>query len=466
MSNCIPCSPCNNNCPDDGEIIETTILDAEECWGCWRCWWCKDNCWINIQSTNDCLTVDTSECWVIKLTAECPKPTYVKAWANVIVKDITPVSDCYIDGWDCWVLGWWEVSATDEKVKACWGDTTPWTLLEKLKGWDNVTIESVNCSWWNAYLKIHANMDCPDYDYPEIVVHNNSKLIETSYWWSEGHEIWIADKETTNYDNMVCLWFQSNKDREITLVSSNAKVAEWIDTSSSEWGWAADWGWDMYTWNSAMATHDWIKILESWYYRVFWQLTVQCHPNDSGHATDNDKYFLNLWRAYLRLMRGWKRILLTTAKHWAYWRQVLFTWGDGIRIDENWTIEFTWWSFAWSWSAPEGWWTVSISGSVKANAWWWVQWNSGFSWPWATFNVDMYVDLYKDDIITLWYRWQSNIAQTWNTWVRFVGNDDITPGTGFDDRVFWWSMLWAHLVAPKLFQAWETTHDKIRWEIQ
>ena len=157
MSDCKctpPCSPCNNNCPDDGEILSVEILDAEDCNTncCWKK--CNDNCGINIQSTNDCLTVDTSECGVVKLTAECPKPTYVKAWDNVTVDEVNPPSDCYSDGWDCWIKGWWKISSTDEKVKACSWDSTPWYLYNKLQEWTWIIIDPVWCDWSDSKVKI------------------------------------------------------------------------------------------------------------------------------------------------------------------------------------------------------------------------------------------------------------------------------------------------------------------------
>ncbi len=444
MSDCKckqPCSPCNNNCPDDGEIIESTILDPEDCNTncCWKK--CSDNCWINIQSTNDCLVVDTSECWVIKLTAECPKPTYVKAWNNVTVKDVTPPDDCYIDGGDCDVKGWREISSTDEKVKACSWDKDPWFLDEKLVGDKWITVEKVNCdSWVWSKLKLNFNENqLPACEHPDVVVHNSSKIINTSYSW---HDIRISDKEPTTYNNNVCIGFISDKDIEIEFNESlNAKTIEWVDEHDS--------GRTVCTWNTDMATHQWVKILESGYYRVFWQLTVQ--NNLRVYPTAAEDYFINLWRAFLKLTRSWapKPYLLGTAKHWAYWRQVLLTWGNWISISADWEISFTWASG--SWNAPEGWWTVSIN--VSSNTRGGTQPNTMFDWPWMTYNIDCYVDLYKDDILTLWYRCQSNMgASAWKKWhFRFTWATD--PSTEFDYRLFGGTSLWVQFIAPKLFQA-------------
>ena len=439
LENC--CNSCSN-CPDDWEITEVQLLDADEC-QCWGCCWgcCKDNHWINIQSTNECLEVDTSECWVVKLTAICPP--VVVAWTNVTV-DVEPCDDdehCstkYIVNSEC----------IDEKVKACSWDTTPWYLNQKLVAWDRIHIESVWCDWNNAHLVISAD-DCPEYDYPELEIVWNSQLINLGVWWAKWHTIYISDKAKETYYNMVCIWFKENKDVSIRFDNVwNAMTIEWVSSH--------DWGWDMYTWNWAMATHQWIKILESWYYRVFWQLTVENNMKDWWVPAD--QYYINLWRAFLRIRRWNDDIYLSTAKHWAYWRQVLFTGWNGINVSDDWVISFTWAS--WHWTAPEWGWTVNVS--VSSNTPWGGQTNNWFDWPWATFNIDAYVDLYKWDIISLWYRAQSDMETAKNQmgYFRFTWADDTT--TEFE-RVFWWSMLWANLVASHLFQSKES--NKIYWDI-
>lgn len=445
LENC--CNPCTS-CPDDGPIIDVEILDPSDCNTncCWNS--CSDNKWINIQSTNDCLIVDTSECGVVKLTAECPRPTYVKAWQNVTVRDVTPPDDCYIDWWDCWVKWWWEINATDEKVKACSWDTTPGYLNQKLEGSRWINVEEVGCDWnTNSKLRLTFNDELlPKCEYPEVVVHNDSKLIQTSYWWPEWHDIRISDKETTSYDNMVCLWFEHNKYVHDTFDNQgntySVQRVDWWDNGRT-----------VYTWNRAMATHQGIKILESWYYRIFGQLTVENNANENWTVPAN-QYYINLWRAFLKIKRQWidDPILLSTAKHWAYWRQVLLTWWTGISVSEDGVISFTWGSFSWSWRAPEGWWTVSVSGPISVNAWWGTQTNEWFDWPWATFNVEIFVDLRKNDVISLWYRPQSDMTTSAQQTAYFIFTWQDDESTEFE-RIFWWSMLWACLLAPKLFNS-------------
>lgn len=453
LENC--CSPCNK-CPDDGEITEVELLEADECsgpcwWGCW-CWkWCKDNCGINIQSTNECLEVDTSECGVVKLTATCPP--VVVAWDNITV-DTEPCDD----NENCSIRYIVNAECEDEKVKACSWDTTPWYLNQKLVAWDRIHIESVWCDWWNAHLVISAD-DCPDFDYPELEVQWTSQLINLTVWWADWHTIYISDKAQQTYYNMVCIWFKENKDASVRINPDwNAESITWVDDVA--------WWWDMYTWNWEMATSQWILIRESWYYRVFWQLTVQNNVN-ATLSKNADQFYFNLWRAFLRIWRAWEEIYLSTAKHWAYTVSTILSWWTWISISDDWVVSSTWWTFSWSWTAPEWGWSVTISGNVRMNQWWWPQpiaTNGWFDWPWMTFNIDAYIDLYKSDIISLWYRPQSDMALApWKTGsFRFTWANDSS--TEFD-RVFWWSMLWANLVASHLFQTWETAHKKIYWDI-
>ena len=126
---------------------------------------------------------------------------------------------------------------------------------------------------------------------------------------------------------------------------------------------------------------------------------------------------------------------VSTAKHWGYARQVLLTWWSWIDISADWEIS-----------------TGSWSGQSK-------QW---FDWPWMTFNIEAQLDLHKWDVITLAYRWQSDMpASRWQKWYfRFVGQDDSS--TEFN-AIFGGTILGVHMIAPKLFQ--QTTTDWYSWEI-
>lgn len=457
MSNCIPCSPCNKKCPDDKvyaietwvepvEILETTILDPEECWGCWgcwSCWWCKDNCGINIQSTNDCLTVDTSECWVIKLTAECPRPTYIKAGTNVTVRDITPPSDCYIDWGECWTEGWWEVSSTDEKVKACSWDTRPGYLIDKLEEGYWIIISPVGCDDEESTVEIAIDPDqlpkCPPI--PDVKVENSSKLIKTSTNW---HTIYISDRENTFYDNNVCIGFTNSQFYSWHLDHQwNADTVQMVRE------------WNICTWNKELATTWGIQIQESWYYRVFWQLTVQNNTGQSEESEINNRY-INLWRWVLDIQwkrtvfkpsASWRKYYLGTAKHWEYIFAMQLRWGRWIKVNNDGEISISWWSV----DVDDGW-TVPVAFGESSS-----QALEGRKWPWMTFNIDCYVDLYKWDLINLGYRAQTDMPEGVNKdiWFKFAWVDDSSSQTESANynALFGWSCLWVQMIAPKVFQA-------------
>lgn len=380
---------------------------------------CKNDCPVNIQSTNpECLRVDTSECWVIKLEPKCPKVTYVEAWENVTVDEVTPPDDCYMDWGDCDIKGWRKINSTDEKVKACPNDTTAGTLTEKLQAWTNITITPIGCDGnTNSKLKISVSKPIPDeVEIPVVTIDDSgSKLISATVSWDDEHHIVITDKQETTYDNMVCIGFETNQDHDVWINNGgNARVITYVTP------------WTIYTGNPDMATSAGIKILKDWYYRVYWQLTVE-----NNNEQSEDTYYFNLGRGFLHLTPGKKRpwlsetdILLSTAKHWAYGRQVLLRWKDDIDISDNWEIS----SWSWTW---------------QTNQW--------FDGPWMTYNIDCMVDLYEWDILTLGYRPQSHMPKS--RWLagtfRFVWQNDNSTEY---DIIFWWTLLGVHMLAPKTFQ--------------
>ena len=453
MSDCkckSPCNPCNKNCPDDeiteirdviktSDPLEVELLDADECsWPCGGCCSskCKDNCGINIQSTNDCLEVDTSECGVVKITSHCPP--IVTAWDNVTVE----VEECWQP--NCSLNYIVSANCEDEKVKACSGDSTPGYLNQKLSAWDGIVIDEINCWWWDAYLKIGIRdwviPDCPEP--PDLVINNYSDLINVTQSWDYDHIVTITDKTTGNfYDNVVMLGFMHNKDYTDQYIDWDANwPARFIETSEARW-WR-----DMYTGNTALATKDWIKIKQSWHYYVYWQVTIVLNWWDAN------RYF-NLWRALLKLKRWNNEYLLNTAKHWAYWTFVAAKWWNWINVAQDWTISINRWTVnIWS-----DWWTYEVS----FQQWSWMQPTSWFDGPWMTLNIWIYLDLKAWDILTLWYRPQSDVPEaknkSWN--FRFTWQDDLT-WTG-DGIIFWWTVIWLHPITPTIFQKWS-----LYWLIQ
>ena len=381
---------------------------------------------INIESVNpDCLRVDTSECWVVKLIPTCPPE--VEAGSNVTVDTI------YCEEWETCNVKKYIVNANcpDEKVKACKNDTTPWTLTEKLAAWHAITITPIGCEEeTNSKLRIDVDENqFAEPDYPEVEVINNSNTVKLSVSWDKRHVITISDKEETTYDNMVCIGFTA--DQEFAVEINKAWNAE-----EPKFMWQNGKRWTIYTGNKKMATSEWIKILEDWYYRLFWQLTVQ-------NNIDNDFYF-NLWRWLLKINK-WNsddrtildNMYLSTAKHWWYARQMLLDAWSGITITNQWVIS------TWSWG--------------------WQTW-AGFDGPWMTYNIDCLVDLKKWNIITLWYRPQSsnktnpNYHDMWDYssnpifgTFRFVWQND--ESTSYN-ALFGGTLLGCYMLAPKLFQKW------------
>lgn len=453
MSDCkcpSPCNPCNK-CPDDGEILDAELLPADECSGpCGGCCWskCHDNCWINIQSTNDCLVVDTSECGVVKLTAECPKPTFVKAWDNVKVKEVYPPDDCFVDGWDCGIKGWREISSTDERVKACFGDTEPWFLDQKIVAWEWIIIDTIGCDEENSQLEISINPaiipECPKP--PRITIDDNSELIDAKVSWSEWHHITITDSGF--YNNMCSVWFLYDQPH------TNVGLDQYGRQKGDQLKYPV---WGIFTGNPEMAKSNWIKIIKSWHYRVYWQLTV------ANNTQAND--LINLWRWFLQidstsavvrpLLEGF---YLSTAKHWEYTASKMLKGWQWITVDKNGLISVGWNPYV---NAPEWWGSVYVrwwqSASQDRN---WMQ-----GWPWMTFNMECQVDLYEWDIVTLTYRCQSDMPEASNATCDFtyVWVNDPSIWTDVDHALFGWSVLSVQMISPTLFQ--RSMKNKIIWTI-
>lgn len=427
--NCpLKCNPCKNNCPDDGEILEAEILPADECWGgCGCSKWCKDNCWINIQSTNECLEVNTSECGVVKLTATCPPK--VTAWDNVTVE----VEDC--DDENCSLNYIVSADCKDEKVKVQ-GCGTPDYLWNLVKAWDGITLTK-DCN------ELRINVDrsiIPTYTYPELEISGDSQLINLSVGWSKWHTIYISDKPRVE-DNMCMVGFTVSKEYTVPINGDTANAEKPARISTDPEDEYTNWWWGIYTWNPALATINWIRIVEDWHYWVYWQLTV------CNNRKQTERY-INLWRALLRIKWDrswlWKYAALSTSKHWAYAEQVVLRWWTGISIDQNGVIKNNRATI----SVWEGWGTYE----VVYDAWGGIQPQGWFDGPWATHNIWVFVDLHAWDVITLWYRAQSNMPESkeWKE-AKFEivwANDSSTKFRS----LFWWTQLWVVMLSHTLFQ--------------
>lgn len=451
MSNCKckhPCNPCNDNCPDDEitEIrdtiktsapLEVELLDADECSGpCGGCCssWCKDNCGINIQSTNECLTVDTSECWVVKLTAECPKPTYVKAWDNITVEEETPPSDCYSNWWDCWIKWWWKISSTDENVKACDWDTTPWTLIDKLEEGEWINIDPIWCAWSNSKLRISFDDSilpkCPEP--PELKIINRSKLINVTQDGEYEHRVTITDAASPYYYAKVILaewhdWIRDN----IANQSTPTFLLWW---TSENW---------RTVYNQNMIVQGWrIKITKKWLYQVGFSGSAECWSwvhafrvqlyASTEDASNNNtliesRYSAPIWDQLFEINAIWiKRYVVDVDEDW-------WTTYSQIKIDNP-----LWWpatDIEWTQREAQGksaslWsymsrFPVGNSTIVEMDVW-------DYIWIWVKISTEVRYDwdlLWKVDDLT-WHfallcenshrSWWKNTG--WECWLCFYAN--------------------------------------------
>ena len=258
---CVPCNPCPQ-CDDDAEAIKVDILEPKQCdtnCGCWK--GCKDNCWINIQSSNpDCLAVTTEECWVVTLHPTCPP--IVVAWENVTVEveecdgteSLAPCSRKFIVNANC----------EDTKVKACEWDAHPWTLEDKLEAWSWIHINYSWCDGWDgkAIISFDDSVLPEPEPIPDIVMHDNSDLIVATASW---HDIYITDADKKYYYAKTVLsewhdWIQTQGNDITNTYRLTDNRASWTTVYNKNlliWNWR-------------------ISILKSWLYSVGFSWTAEC----------------------------------------------------------------------------------------------------------------------------------------------------------------------------------------------
>lgn len=256
----------------------------ENCCNPCPCWDdCKETNKINIQSTNPkCLNVDTSECGVIKLEPACPKPTYVSAWENVTVEEVTPPEDCYMDWGDCDIKGWWKVNATDEKVRTCKDDKNAWYLAEKIvaEEWSWITVTPKWCDDPNtdAYLELSIDRD----NYPKWP---NDKVAVTSWcdaWYLE--DVLKIDSRLIKSSVEDCKLVISDRFayRKIYLQTDiiENNIATWetpsfiYNNANSSWNTVETEDWTKYAKNVGFE-NDMLKIEIPWIYYVGFSWTME-----------------------------------------------------------------------------------------------------------------------------------------------------------------------------------------------
>lgn len=416
--NCIPCNPCET-CDDDTKTLSIETIPSKQCdTNC--CWgWCRDNSWINIQSGSDCLTVDTSECWVITLTAECPRPTYVEAWENVTVNDITPPSDCYIDWWDCWTKWWWKINATDSKVKACSWDSKPWTLEQKLQAGKGIFIDYTWCDWWDGKAIISFDdsviPSCPEIPNVTIDTSNCSYVDWTASW----HHIVLKDKEPLIYYAKIYL-------------SSNAIDSAALGNDGT-WFYLTKWGWLPTSWSTReMSWVNWAEDFsenfnKSWFSK--WILEV---PRDWLYNV-GFSWTLECWFGI-----HWVRVQMYYAPSWQLPYTIIesrYSWPVGKEPYElNWyslnyvtnVQAYGWWATGWAVNTNVSKWNFYIDAPIvtadtDAN---WVQGKSASLWAYVSrmpTGWSTIMRLRKWEKLLIWAKIQTHIDYDWsllkNHWV-------------------------------------------------
>lgn len=142
---------CNEWCSDCEEKYTGNVNIAWECWGCSDCWKKKECCNPNIVWWN-CISVDTSEEWVITISTECNPEITSNDGSVTIVKTHDD-----IDHWDL------SVNDKNNYVWACWNDNHPSTLDQKLEWVNWITITPICNDNWKIQIGFdHSTINCTD----------------------------------------------------------------------------------------------------------------------------------------------------------------------------------------------------------------------------------------------------------------------------------------------------------------
>ena len=401
---CVPCNPCPQ-CDDDAEAIKVDILEPKQCdtnCGCWK--GCKDNCWINIQSSNpDCLAVTTEECWVVTLHPTCPP--IVVAWENVTVEveecdgteSLAPCSRKFIVSAEC----------EDTKVKACEWDAHPWTLEDKLEAWSGIHIDYTWCNDWDGKAIISFDDSVlPDIpEIPDITVSDYSDLVNVTASW---HHITVTDQSQKGYYAKLVL----------------AEWHDWIRTDVAStpdqtqkyslWDWEAVWE---TVYNNNLIIENWrIKITKSWLYHVGFSWSFECWSwihafrvqlcSTAEQVSDNytlieSRYSAPVWRQPFETANNPSNI--------SQWPFVTSLWlrSDGSVYQVNTSNQFNFridnplW-----WVATDIEWTQEEAQGKSASLWSYI---SRMPVSWSTI-----VELRKWDYICIWVKASAEVRYTWD----------------------------------------------------
>lgn len=287
--------PCNNPCPDDEPITPVTPLEPTDC----QCWcspcWCstrRDNPWINIQSTNECLSVDTSECGVVKLTSHCPP--VVEAWDNITV-DVSEE-----DGHTVYTVN---AECEDKRVKVqeC---GSAWYLADKIVAWWGIDISN-SCNTMEISVD-WDDMPDPQLNIPEITVDTSaSKYINATVWWPEGHDIIITDKWANAYYAKLTL----NQSQLFQAAGWQEGVQAWY----IQWFVSPSWEFGAPSFNKNLtvdAASGIITVTKDWLYNIWFTGNVEIN------------YWIHAFRIQMYRVAPWSvKTVLESRYSWPLWAE-------------------------------------------------------------------------------------------------------------------------------------------------
>lgn len=388
---------------------------------------CKETCKCNIQSTNPkCLNVDTSECGVIKLEPACPKVTYVKGWENVVVKEVTPPDDCYMDWEDCGIKGWWEINSTDEKVKTCENDKSAWYLIDKIiaEEWSWIVVNAIWCDdpATDAYLELSVDpTNFPKWPndkvsvtswceakYLEDAIKVDSRLIKSSV---EGCQLVLSDRFAYRK-----IYLQT--DIVVDDIITWETPSYVFNDANSSWATVETAGWTKYA-KDVDFVNGMIKIKTPWLYYVGFSWTMeiwsgihamraQLYRWDAS-VSDPDRNKYTIIESRYSAPVGWPPYEVggspTGFKLDTPYRQ--------LKTDVEWVIY------------PDDWYSASLGSYVSRMPVWWDTiemfnaWDLVYFWAKASTQVD--------------YHWDQ-MTQTPKTWhFAFLCKDSHRS---------WWHDIW------------------------
>ena len=252
-----------------------------------------------------------------------------------------------------------------------------------------------------------------EWEWDPDTIYTRLAMVRASTWEFDpwGNEIfwyyitqgWVAAGEDAPKDNPA--WQLLSKDwmawagniwSAMAFITSN-------EANTGTFDWDGNWvptqvKFTHHTGNHGMVTTDWINIIKDWHYRVYWHIVVQ---NNTGWSN----MYINLGR--------WS-IHLSTARN------------------TSWNMNDVWLA-----TAKQGWAYATTQ------------------WPWLDLTMDCEVDLYEWDLLTMYYRPQTdtNGAEWSPYWFTFMWALDPTG----DVRTYLWGWFATYIGVERIGK---TLHQK------